>query len=379
MRVLFTVTDDWYFLSHRRNLAVGLLEAGHSVSVLTKKTRASTWRELEELGVEARSFEFDRTVLGQCRNAACTRRLARAIEANSPDILHNVSFLPQVFGTRAARMAGGVKVVNAVTGLGHAFSGGGVRRMTMRYLIEAGYRSAMKGSDTQVIFQNEDDLDLFISRRICRSSQAHLVAGSGVDVSRFLPSLDSSSRGGVPVVLHASRMLKTKGVYDSLKASILLEERGVNHKLILAGGAHPDNPASLTAQELYNLKGGKTREWIGLCEDMPKLLSTASVAVLPSRYREGVPMALLEAAACGLPIVTTDMPGCRDVVTDGVNGFLVPPEDSESLADAIETLLGDSDLRATMGAASREIACGRFSATRVVEETLALYESMLLP
>jgi glycosyltransferase involved in cell wall biosynthesis len=222
---------------------------------------------------------------------------------------------------------------------------------------------------SQVIFENPEDRDIFIQKRLIKAEQSHLILGTGVDVDKYRPTHRSND---IPVVLFSSRMLVTKGLLEYMEAARSLRQKGLNARFAIAGKTDPGNPASIPDEQIEAWKQLDTLEWWGWQDDMPTALARADIFCLPS-YREGVPNALLEAAACGLSIVTTDVPGCRDVVTNGVNGWLVPVKNADALANALETLITNPELRKKMGNAGREIALNHFSADKVNKETLAVY------
>lgn len=368
-RVLYLVTDDWYFLSHRLPLAKRMLDLGAEVTVVTGDTGQA--EEIEAQGFLHIAFDFRRTLSTQALNLLALRRLTKIYRRVRPDLCHHVSFLPVVFGSLAARRASVPAVVNAVTGLGHAFVAGSAPRRALRWMVERAYRTAFRQGHQIALFQNVEDRELFVGQGLVAREDSELIPGSGVDTQRFQPS--EGAKPEPPRVLHASRMLWTKGVGDSVEAARMLRERGVDFVFSLAGRTHASNPEAIPEKQLESWAREGTIEWLGHRTDVPSLLAGACVACLPSRYREGVPMALLEACSAGLPIVTTDVPGCREVVEHGVNGFLVQSGRPVELADALERLLRDPSLRREMGARSRERAVRLFDQEIVLQRTLGCY------
>ena len=375
MKVLFLVTDDWYFLSHRLDLARGARDAGMEVVVVTAP--GSRVSEIEAEGFRHRPLRFHRTKSSQPRNLRVMLALTRIYEQERPDVAHHVSFLPIVFGSAAARRARVPAVVNAVTGLGHAFVGASLGRRLLRFGVERGYASAFRGPRQTVLFQNEDDREEFLARGLLKSVDCIVVPGSGVDTERFTPTVPEASEQSAPRVLHVSRMLWTKGVADSVEASRLLRERGVEHHLVLAGRTHPTNPESIPEERLRAWEEEGAATWLGHLEDVRPELARSRVVCLPSVYREGVPKALLEASASARPVVTTDVPGCRDAVADGESGMLIPVHAPERLARALESLLTQPELCERMGRAGRERMLRGFSHRMVVERTLDCYRKLL--
>jgi glycosyltransferase involved in cell wall biosynthesis len=380
VKILFLVTDDWYFLSHRLHLARGVRDAGGEVVVATSGGEGVG--VIEEEGFAFRPVRFRRTLAGQFLNLALIGELTALYRRERPDIVHHVSFLPQVYGSLAAARAGVPAVVNAVTGLGHAFSGKNGkngesgRRSFLRWGIERGYGMALRRPNVRALFQNDEDRSQLVKLGLVPEERTSCIPGSGVDTDHFRPEPEPTE--DPPTILHASRMLWSKGVGDSVEASRELERRGVSHRLILAGRTHPTNPEAISEAQLGAWEREGIAEWFGNVGRMRECFARSHVVLLPTLYREGVPMVLLEAASCARPIVATDVPGCRDVVKDGVSGRIVPRNSPRQIADALEELLGDAALRRRMGEAGRRHVVAGFSKEIVVERTLEIYRSLLL-
>jgi len=358
-KVLFYVHDDAYFVSHRLGLARHLANEGYEVVVATPA--GDRCHEIRAAGLRHCAV-----VAGKTRNPfrmlAATARLQRLYRRERPDVLFHVSMRAALFGGLAARLAGCRNVVNLVTGLGYAFSSGG---RLLRWAVEQAYRYCLRG---RIIFQNPDDRDHFLVRGLCRSEDATVIPGSGVDVEAFSPCPEP---GGTPTILFAARLLWDKGIGTLVEAGRLLRARGVPHRIVVAGRLDAENPSGVAESQMAEWAEEGVIEWVGFDRDMAQSLARCAVACLPSYYREGVPMSLLEAAACGRPIVTTDAPGCREVVEDGVTGSLVPVRDAKALANALARLLADPALRASLGAAGRKRARRYFSSGVVFARTLA--------
>lgn len=300
------------------------------------------------------------------------RALCTLYRTLSPDIVHHITVKPVLYGSLARRVTGGGPVVNAIPGLGYLFVTQGRMARVRRALAELLYRAALGGRETISIFQNPDDVALFVERRLVRAQQVELIRGSGVDLDEFA---FADEPAGVPLVILPARMLRDKGVFEFVDAARQLRVRGIAARFALVGDCVYNRAAIDRAQlEAWQREG--LVEWWGHRSDMVAVYRAATIICLPS-YREGVPKVLLEAAATGRAIVTTDVPGCREVVTDGVNGLLVPSRDSAALALAIERLLLDANLRHRFTKASRARAEHNFSASHVVERTLDLYRRLL--
>jgi glycosyltransferase involved in cell wall biosynthesis len=264
-------------------------------------------------------------------------------------------------------------VVNALTGLGALFIGSSARTRFLGALARAALRPLLDRVGGRVILQNADDRRLLEERGLLRHDRVALIRGSGVDLGRFAPSPEPD---GPPVAVLVGRMLRDKGVGEFVDAARLLKAHGVAVRMQLAGPTDPDNPAAIDEATLRQWHAEGIIDWLGPVADMPGLWAKAHIAVLPS-YREGLPKALLEAAACGRPMVATDVPGCREIVREGETGLLVPAKNAVALADAIARLAGETALRRRLGTRARIVAEAEFAADVVVRETLALYRGLL--
>jgi glycosyltransferase involved in cell wall biosynthesis len=278
-----------------------------------------------------------------------------------------------LYGSIAARLAGVPVMVNAFTGLGYVFISNNVRTMVLRSAVSNLLRWALAHPNSRVIFQNQEDLDQLIRARIVQRDKSVIIRGAGVDVKKFVPI---SQENPEPVVILAARMLWDKGIGEFVNAARSLKALGVEARFVLVGMLDEVNPAHIPRKDLLAWEKEGVIEWWGHREDMPQVFSSALIAVLPS-YREGLPKVLLEAAACGRPIIATDVPGCREIVKHNYTGILVPPKDSGALAHAMRTLLGDARLRARLGARAREMVVNEFSAEQVARDTISEYMALL--
>jgi glycosyltransferase involved in cell wall biosynthesis len=367
-RVLFIVNVAWFFISHRLALARAARAAGYQVHVLTDGATQAEANTLAQEGFALYRARIVRGMLAPLTDCRLLLSMCRLIRKLQPDIVHNVTAKPVLYGTIAARLLRVPLVVNAVSGLGYSFSDDS--RWLLSRLLRFGYRRALRSRRVVVILQNEDDRRAFIRWRLAARRQIALIRGSGVDLREFAPAPEPEDTA--PLVVLAARMLRDKGIGEFARAAGLLAARGCVASFVCAGPLDPDNPASLSAADMERLQSQTPLRWLGPVSDMPDLYRRAHVICLPS-YREGLPKTLIEACAAGRPIVTTDVPGCREVVTDGINGLLVPPRDAHALADALERLIGDRALRLRMGAAARLRAEQEFGLDAIVRQTLDLY------
>lgn len=370
-KLLFFITEGWYFWSHRLPIARAARNAGFEVLVSTrvdkhKERIESEGFKLIPIGLERKSRNIFKEILS-------IFEIVKIYRKEKPDIVHHVAVKPVLYGSWAARIAGIPCVVNALAGLGFIFVAQGWKAKVLRRLVVFAYRSAFSAKNTIGIFQNPEDLKLFVDAKVVKNKKTALIRGSGVDTARFIPLPEPE---GIPIIVLASRMFWDKGVGEFMEAAKILKKGGIECRLILVGKPDPENPASISKETLHGWHSEGVVEWWGHQEDMPSIFSQTNIVVLPTTYGEGVPKVLIEAASCGRAIVATDVPGCREIVRHNENGFLVPSYDSKSLAAALKTLIQDSKLRARMGTRGREIVITEFSEEIVVRKTMEVYKKI---
>lgn len=367
-KLLFLVTEDWYFVSHRLPLAVAARQVGYEVMVVTRLGKHG--RTIRNAGLRLIPIELSRRGKNPFSEIMLVAGLTTIYRRERPDIVHHVAMKPVLYGSLVARLAGVRHVVNALAGLGWLFTSESRLAAVLGRGVRFAFRKLLNRG--AVIVQNWDDMKWLIDLGI-ESNRIYLIRGSGVEVNRFAPTPEPD---GKPVVLLASRMLWDKGVGEFVAAARNLKQRGLAARFVLVGDPDPANPASISPSLLESWHAEGVIEWWGHRNDMAQVFAQSHLVCLPS-YREGLPKVLLEAAACGRPIVATDVPGCREIVRHGENGLLVPPRNAEALAEAVETLLCDPVLRKRMQARGREIAVTEFSEQVVIQETLRVYRELL--
>lgn len=366
-RLLFVVNVAWFFISHRLAIARAAREAGYDVHVLAAFDDPKEIARIESEGITFHRASIRRGSRNPFADLPFILTIFRTIRSVSPTHVHNVTIKAVLYGTIVARLLRVPSIVNAISGLGYSFIG--KSRWLLSSLLRTAYRWTLRSPRVHVIFQNKDDQALFIAWRAVDERQTVLIKGSGVDLSAYAGT--PPDQGDLPLVVLPARMLRDKGVCEFVEAAGQLRDRGCRARFALAGGLDSHNPAALSRQELESITQAAGVEWLGFVEDIPGLYQRAHIVCLPS-YREGLPKALIEACAAARPIVTTDVPGCREVVDDGVNGLLVPARDATSLADALQRLIEDPEMRARFGEASRRKAAD-FDIRSVVQKTLDLY------
>ena len=371
-RVLFVVADAVFFCSHRLPLAVAARERGYEVHVATPPS------PLVER-IRSHGLEWHRIIVGRASGNPVKEMLAvpdlfRLYRRVRPDVVHHVAIKPVLYGTLAARLARVPAVVNAVTGMGYAFGDIQRKRLIGRALSFA-FGAFVRHPRLFFIFQNDEDRAEFLANRWADPKRTAVIRGSGVDAARFTQT--GSAPSEPPLVLLASRLLYSKGVVEFVEAAKRLRERGIVARFAVVGEPDRANPDRIPDHLLEQWRASGDVEVWGQRSDMPDVLRQTAIFCLPTYYPEGVPKALLEAAACGVPSVTTNRPGCRDVVIDGENGLLIPPHDVAALTEALARLLTDHELRDRMGMKARDMVVPRFTIERVNEATLAIYEDLL--
>ena len=371
-KLLFIVNVDWFFLSHRLPISVEAIKQGYEVHIAT--TITDKLGLLESNGLIVHSLKLHRSKVDLASFFSEFKEIFSVISSVSPDIVHLVTIKPILFGGIAARLVGVPAVVSAVSGLGFVFVSKGLNALFRRKVISLLYRSAFGHKNQRIIFQNVDDQSQLTKLAQISPSKTILIHGSGVDLSLY--SMKSTPMGR-PIILFASRLLKDKGVNEFIEAAKIMNKQGTSARFVLVGEPDELNPATINKDELDLWEQQDIVELWGYRNDMNEVLSSATFIVLPSYYGEGLPKVLIEAAACGRAVITTDHPGCRDAIKDGVTGLLVPVRNVEKLVTAISLLLSDLDLCEEMGRAGRARAEKIFDVGQVTSKHLQIYKKLL--
>ena len=370
---MFLVTEDWYFVSHRLELAVAARAAGYDVVVATRVARHGA--RIAAAGLQVRPVDFDRAGLNPITDFGTLLSIARIYRQEAPDIVHHVALKPIILGSIAARLVGITSIVNALAGLGYVFSGADARSKLLRCVIKPALKLALSGSGTVLIVQNQDDLRRVIAENLSTADRVHLIRGAGVNPAAYRPVQADSE---MPLVILPARLLKEKGVDEFVAAARIVRGRGVKARFALVGAPDPANPSSVTQAEIDAWVAEGVVEYWGWRDDMPSVFSQAQIVCLPTSYGEGLPKSLLEAAAAGCAIVTSDNPGCKELVEPGVTGWMVPMGQAAALAEALHEAIQRPDLRAQFGAAARALIATDFSMAKVTAETLGVYQGLIL-
>ncbi len=375
--IMFVVNVDWFFLSHRLPIALEAKKRGYNVHVAARVTENLDL--LQSYDFIVHPLVLDRSSTGLGSAISTFLQLYKILSLVKPDLVHLVTIKPVLLGGLAARFVGVPSVVAAISGLGYIFVSKNFVSSVRRAIVGVLYRLALGHSNLKVIFQNKDDKKSVCKLASLPTSKTELIAGSGVDLAQYCVAPFPKSE---VIVMLPARLLGDKGVREFVKASQHLQLTRPDlrraTRFVLVGSIDEANPTSITEKELAQwVRDGIVESWGYRC-DMPKVLQQAYLVVLPSYYGEGLPKVLIEAAASGRAIVTTDHPGCRDAIEPGISGVLVPTRDSLALAEAIEGLLDDSERCKKMGSAGRSLAERVFSVNKVVEKHMVIYNELLV-
>ena len=367
--LVYVITEDWFFASHFLDRAKAAVGKGYKVSVITRCRE--TAREFRQYGLAPINIEFSRRGLNPITELITIFRLRTILKRIKPDIVHNVALKPVVLGSLAAQFAGVQNIVNAPVGMGYVFTSEENRARILRPVVNALIRYSLGRQVRRVIIENNDDFNNLVASGFAKKDSIALIKGAGVDTKKFdyKPEPDGQVR-----VIMVSRLLRDKGVQEFIDAAKLVKARESTVQFVLVGDVDEGNPTSLTADQLTDLRKSRDVTWLGARTDIAELLAASHVACLPS-YREGLPKSLIEAASAGRPIVTTDVPGCREVVTHMVNGLLIQPRDVTALATAIEKLVNDPQLRQSMGKENRQKAESEYANEMIIAQTHGVYDS----
>lgn len=373
MKIALFANTDWYLYNFRRSLALALRDAGHDVLLLSPAGEYGA--RLQAMGLRWLPLPMERRSLSLMRETRLLWKIAGILKQEKVDVIHGFTIKCAVYGALAARVAGVPAQVSSVAGMGYVFTSRDLKARALRPVVRLLMRFALNGKNARLILQNPDDMALFRQSGLVDGQNIRLIAGSGVDCRRFTYTpLAATDRTPLRVLL-AARLLRDKGIVEYMDAIRLLRAEGSTMVFLMAGLPDAGNPASFSTAEVQRWVAEGLVEWLGHVDDMPGLLAQVAVVALPS-YREGLPKTLIEAAACGKGLVTTDVPGCREVVEHAVNGLLVPPRNARKLADAFSRLDQDRALLSRLGTAAAERARSFFDERIVIGKTLAVYREV---
>ena len=372
IKLVILVNSLSFFCSHRLPIAEAAMDKSINVVIGYGELGGADPQLLEQKGLKVSFVPMKRGSINVFKDLQSLFYIWRFFKKEKPDIAHLVTIKPYLYGGLIARLTGIPALVSAISGLGVLFIHKDLKSKILKFLLYPLYRLAFNHSNQVVIAQNQEDVKVLEGWGVLSSHKVQLLKGSGVQLEEFINLEDAP---GIPVVCFASRLLLDKGVYDFVSAARLLKKRKIQARFFLAGDLDTQNPKGINMKDLKKIKEEGFVEILGYQKDIPSLYSRSHIICLPS-YREGLPKALLEAAAASRAVVTTDVPGCRDAIIPNITGLLVPVRDSEALANAIQDLIKNPEKRKIMGKAGRELAKKEFAIENIVDAHLKIYKDL---
>ncbi len=372
-KLLILVNNLNFFISHRLMIAKASVSKGFDVVIGYGELGGIDPGIIKQNGFKLINIPIYRGSINIFKEFKTLIYIWKFFKKEKPDIVHLVTIKPYLYGGIISRLVGVPAVVSAVSGLGTIFISKKLKFKLLRFFLYPLYRSAFNHLNQKIIVQNNDDLKMLVGWGVLDILKSKLFKGSGVMITNFINLKETE---GIPTVCFASRFLRDKGIYEFVSAARLIKKRGIKARFCLAGDIDINNPTSLNIEELNNLKKDKDIEILGYQKDIAYLYSQSHIICLPS-YREGLPKSLIEAAAASRAVVTTDVPGCREVIIPNKTGLLVPVKDPEKLADALQWLIEHPQERIAMGKAGRKFAENEFLIEKIVQNHLDIYDELL--
>ena len=375
-KIIINLTEDWFFVSHFLGRALEAKKAGYDVYISCNEEYSRKY--IEENGIKFFPVPLDRRGINPIYEFYLLLKYLYIFNKLKPDIVHNVGPKPIIYGSIIAKLLKIKSVINAPIGMGFVFTSSSIKAKFLKNILLVLFKFTMnkhhgRNKRNRVIFENSDDMNFFINAKIVNINDSILIRGAGVEIDNQL--IKKRKENKIPTITLVARMLKDKGIYEFVEAAKILHYKNIKGRFLLIGDIDKKNPTSLKKSTLEEWNDKKIIEWLGWVNDVNKILLETDILCLPS-YREGLPKSLLEGAAIGLPLVTTNTVGCREVVLDGVNGYLVPIKESKKLSLAIQKLIEDKELRLRMGKESLRIAKSEFSSEIINSQTLSIYDEL---
>lgn len=376
MKLLILTTQDRFFLSHINERAHCFLEKGWKVAVCIQITDNSLVEQIKNFGYEIFDTKIVRKSVNPITQMFSIGRLIKFYFSYKPDIVWHLGAKSIIYGTFVScllRLSKPVGIVNAPIGMGWVYASQTMKARILRPLVELLFRLSLNPKNSRVIVENLDDLNYFVNNGSLNRQNAYCIQGAGVDTEKFIPGIRKKKFEYTVVMV--ARLIREKGVWDFLKAAEILATKKIPVKMQIVGEPDYGNPSSITVFEFESLKKNPAVECLGFRSDIENVLQQADIFCLPSYYREGLPRALIEAASCGLPLLTTDSIGCRDTIK-GNNGFLFKKHDVEVLVKQIEYLVQHPEEMLKMGENSRLVALQYFDSKKICKRTCEIFFSL---
>lgn len=370
-KLVFVITEAWFFCSHFLVRAKAAQAAGFEVVVITREDNAA--EKIRKENIRVVPLNLGRSAINPIAIVLEIFKLSAIYRREKPDVVHHIAMKPIIAGSAASYLAGIKRIVNAPVGMGFVFSSNSWKARMLRPVFKALLKKVFHLKNGVIILENNDDRQELAAQGLAPKESMVLIEGAGVDAQTFSVGEKNSTQ---PLIVLASRMLYEKGIEHFVDAAQHIQAKGINARFILVGAPDAGNPTSIPESQLTAWRQTGSIEWWGHSDEMARILAAADIFCLPSYYREGLPKVLLEAAACGCAIVTTDAPGCREIVVDGETGLLVPLHDQDRLIEALEKLILDPSLRLSLGTSARKRVEEKFTDQVVVEKTLDVYRRL---
>ena len=373
MKILLVANSGWYLYNFRSTLIKEIKSKGHDLKIISPSDQYS------EILIKQKNYhvqwDLSRKSINPLKEFKSILNLIIIYRKLKPDLIHHFTIKACIYGTIAAKFSNTKKVVNSITGLGHIFVGKKLKTKILKFFLLPLYRLVFNAKRSNMIFQNEDDLNEFIKSKLTNKESTCLIKGSGIDIKKF-----SNSNGKhlghfhSPVrLLFPSRLIIEKGIMELLEACKFLWSENYNFELYIAGEPKDDNRSVISKEVFEEIKNNKKIKSLGHVKDMKSLFENIDIVILPS-WREGLSRSLIEAAAMRKAIITSDVTGCSQIIDHGINGILVPVNDINGLILAIKLLIHNPELSRKFGERIREKVLRKFTANIINKETLKFYE-----
>lgn len=372
-RLVYLINADWYFELHWLERAKASIHNGYEVFVIMKFSDEEILKKIKLTRIHLININMTRKGLNPFIELFSIINIFKIMRKIKPDVVHTITVKPNLYGSLVC-MYQQIPFVCSVTGLGYAFSNKSIKAVLIKFVIKLFYKVISLSHNYKILFENNDDLSYMVDCNIIPAQNAMCVAGSGVDCELY--TYHAEPLGKIKI-LCASRMIYDKGITNIIEAARILKNDEINCEIHIAGILDDGNPNAIPEEKLLKWHREELIIWLGKIDNMPELIRTMHVSILPTNYGEGIPRFLIESAACGRPIITTDVPGCREIVDHNKNGILVEPNDTIQLVRALKRLIYSKEIRESMGQAGRKKVLGEYSQGKVISQTLKVYDELL--
>lgn len=369
-KILFVVNVDWFFLSHRLPLALEAKRSGYTVYIAAADTGKA--KDVKSYGLHFIDVQFLKSSETIFKEILVVHKLRKLYRKINPILIHHVTIRPVLYGSIAARAEKIPAVLNALSGLGYVYINNTFKNKIARIIFDQLFKWGFNHPNNILVLQNPDDVQVILARKIISITKIRIIPGSGVDTDLYKPKPNRSSDKEAIRIALIGRMLFDKGITEFVEAARICNSNEINATFHLYGAPYDNNPMSVSNRQLamWNKEGNVQVH--GYVDNIPEILNQLDIVCLPS-YREGLPKSLIEASSAGLPVIATNVPGCREAVLDGISGYLVEMKNSASLAQRIEELANDPKKRKAFGIKGRELVIKKFSLQIIIKKTMECY------